>query len=155
MSWCLCETVRARLIGLINLSILNVPWLRDDKWTRAVNQSDGTEGEGHRQDLPPVSEIIRRAESSVGFHFLLFYFWSSTWEMWGTAALVLSALLVSFSNLLLSKHFVNETLLKHDSHFKFNMRLIRYWKPEGPINTLLYLHLSSGCKKTISNECFY
>lgn len=114
-----------------------------ERWIRV------TADEGHRQDLPSVSEIIRSAESSVeGFHFLLFYFWSLTWELWGAAALVLSALLVSFSNLLLSEHFVNETLLKHDSHFKFNMRLIRYWKPEGPINTPLYLHLSSGCKKT-------
>lgn len=55
-----------------------------------------------------------------------------------------------FSSLFLSEHFVNQTLLKHDLHFKFNMRLIRYWKPEGPINTLLFLLLSSGWKQTLS-----
>lgn len=150
----MCETVRARLIGLINLSILNVSWLRDDKWTWAVNQSDGR-WRSPSGFTASVCDHQKGWEFGRRFSLLIFLFLKLNMRDVRNSGSRLSALLVSFSNLLLSEHFVDETLLKHDSHFKFNMRLIRYWKPEGPINTPLYLHLSSGCKKTISNECFY
>lgn len=100
--------------------------------------TSGKSDEGHRQDLMSFSEI-----SKFAGRFSLYISEAQISHSVCFAGLM-------FSSQFLSEHFVNQTLLKHDSHFKFNMRLIRYWKPEGPINTLLFLRLSSGWKQTLS-----